>query len=157
MRAHVLLPTSVWTDQHQHPHPDLGGSPFRKPSAEEEGGADVGLFSHGPGDLRRERETRLRPFLRSRAERLSDGSGLKATDYEIAAALMVSDGNIALAHRLLVAATGTSLGPRYVATRVKRSPKLKEFANNLRLKNAYWAKRGICPACGEVLLKGERS
>jgi hypothetical protein len=111
----------------------------------------MGLFGPSVGDLRREREERLKPLLRSRAERLSDPSGLKFSDYELAAAILVAAGNIALAHRLLVTATGVSLGPSYVSTRVRRNPKLKEFAGQLRLKSRWWINKAICPSCGEVL------
>jgi hypothetical protein len=111
----------------------------------------MSLFGPDIGQLRREREAKLKPFLRSRAERLSDVSGLKATDFELAAALMVAEGNVSLAQRLLVTATGVSLGPRYVSTRIKRCPKLTAFVGQLRLKNRFWANGGCCPNCGAVL------
>ena len=115
----------------------------------------MAMFSRAVAQKHREQEDRLRPFLRTRAARARDVSGLKASAREIAAALWVCQGHMAEAQRLLVRAIGVSLGPSYVSSRTRASPELTTFLRRLRLENRTRRIGGrlVCPGCGALYSK----
>ncbi len=104
-------------------------------------------------DVRRRLEAQLRPYLRNRAQRAADLSGVRATTYEIAASLMVTGGNIAEAQRLFITTSGIDLGAGYFSRRVKQSPDLLNFVKRLRLQRRALrvANHFVCTECGHLM------
>jgi hypothetical protein len=94
----------------------------------------------------------LAPFLRSRAERAREITGVKLVPIEIAASLMVTHGNISAAARLLTRATGLSIGQSYLRRKIRDDEKLTEWCLEQYNKGKPdRLRRGFCRSCGAIL------
>lgn len=90
------------------------------------------VFLKSASDAEQKLAAHLKPYLRSRVERLADPMCEKATRYEIGASLFFAKGNLRLAQRIFVRAAGVALGRTHFGRRVLNDEDLKALAKELR-------------------------